>query len=292
MRVLVTGGSGFIGRNIVEQLRDDYEILAPAHAELELTDAGAVAANLAARPVQAVIHCAVRPGHRNAADPSLQLERNLRMFFNLARCAGHWERMIYLSSGAVYDIAAPIVRAREDEAGARVPRDEHGFSRFVIAQCLRDGLPIVELRPFGVFGKYEDYAIRFISNAICKSLFDLPVTLRQDRRFSYLFIDDLMPVLSHFLEGAPRSGAFNVVPDEPVTLLSLARKVVAASGKDLPIVVAREGLGLEYTGDNAKLKAEMPALHTTPIDDAVADLFDWYEANKEQLVYDALLVDK
>ena len=61
-----------------------------------------------------------------------------------------------------------------------MPDDEHGFSRYVIAGLRPRDERVVELRPFGVFGPYEDYAIRFISNAICKTLFDLPVTLRQD----------------------------------------------------------------------------------------------------------------
>ena len=61
----------------------------------------------------------------------------------------------------------------------------------------------MELRLFGVFGRHEDYAIRFISNAICKTLFDLPITLRQNRTFSYLYVDDLGPIV----ERCPASNA-------------------------------------------------------------------------------------
>lgn len=292
MKVLLTGGSGFIGRNVVEQLGGRYEILAPTHTELELTDADAVAAWLVRHPVDAVIHAAVRPGHRNAADPSRQLEINLRMFTNLTRHPDAWGSMIYLSSGAAYSTQADVVRAREGDVGRRVPNDEHGFSRYVLAQLARQTANCVELRPFGVFGKYEDYAIRFISNAICKTLFDLPVTLRRDRSFSYLWVDDLMPVLAHFLEAPAASGAFNVTPDASDSLRDLAGLVVAVSGKDLPVVVAEEGVGLEYTGDNARLRAEMPDLRFTPTSEAVERLYEWYAAHKSGIVYERLLVDK
>jgi UDP-glucose 4-epimerase len=292
VRVLLTGGSGFIGRCIIEQLGEAHEILAPPHAELELTDAGSVAAWLHLHPVDAVIHAAVRPGHRNAADPSRQLEINLRMYANLVRCRDDWGRLLYLSSGAVYGTQKDVVRATEADVGRVVPADQHGFSRYVIAGLARDDERVVELRPFGVFGPHEDYAIRFISNAICKTLFDLPVTLRQDRRFSYLCVDDLMPVLEYFLQGGAAGRAYNVTPGAVDSLRELANLVVAVSGKDLPIHVAREGVGLEYTGDNRRLVEEIPGLGFTPTSDAVERLYEWYAARKEAIVYERLLVDR
>ena len=86
-KLFITGGSGFIGRNIVEAFSDKYELLAPTHAELELLDENAVKAYLEKHKVDIVIHSAVRPGHRNAKDPSNQMVSNTRMFFNLARNA-------------------------------------------------------------------------------------------------------------------------------------------------------------------------------------------------------------
>jgi UDP-glucose 4-epimerase len=292
VKVLVTGASGFIGRHIVEQLGERYEILSPTHGELDLCDANAVAAWLTRHPVDAVIHAAVRPGHRNAADPSRQLDINLRMYANLVRCRDQWGRLICLSSGAVYGSQGDILRAAEADEGRVVPIDAHGFSRYVIAALARHDDRVVELRPFGVFGPYEDYAIRFISNAVCKTLFDLPVTLRQDRRFSYLYVADLMPVLEHFLEHDAARTAYNVVPDACQLLHSLADLVVEISGKDLPVQVAREGMGLEYTGDNARLRQAMPGLRFTPVEDAVERLYRWYADHKRSIVYKELLVDK
>jgi dTDP-4-dehydrorhamnose reductase len=42
MKVLVTGASGFIGRNLREGLSREFEVHAPVHAELELLDTAAV----------------------------------------------------------------------------------------------------------------------------------------------------------------------------------------------------------------------------------------------------------
>jgi UDP-glucose 4-epimerase len=292
VRILVTGGSGFIGRHLALALRGRHDVLAPTHAELEVSDADAVAAWFARHPVDAVVHTAVRPGHRNAADPSRQLDINLRMYFNLLRCRHSWGRMIYLSSGAVYGVQRDIVRATEDEVGAVVPVDEHGFSRYVMAELVAAAEGVVELRPFGVFGPGEDYAIRFISNAICKTLFDLPVTLRRDRRFSYLYVDDIAPVVERFLARGGGHKAYNVTPDASCRLRELAQLVVRLSGKDLPILVGEEGMGLEYTGDNSRLRAELPGLRFTPLEEAVRRLYGWYADHRDVIDHEALLVDK
>ena len=57
---MVTGGSGFVGSNVVHVLaRHDAEVLAPGHAELELTDAGAVARYVRATSPEGIVHTAI-----------------------------------------------------------------------------------------------------------------------------------------------------------------------------------------------------------------------------------------
>jgi UDP-glucose 4-epimerase len=297
MRILVTGGSGFIGRNLVEYLSRSHEVLAPTHEELDLADSDALDAWFAGHEVDVVVHGAVRPGHRNAADPSRQLWTNLRMFYGLMRNEHRFGRLVLLSSGAVYDVARPLDRVGEEQLGASLPLDDHGLSKYTIAryveQVHRTGdADVVELRLFGVFGKYEDYAIRFVSNAICKSLFDLPITLRQDRTFSYLYVNDLGPIVERFLAGRHAAAAYNVVPDWTDDLYDIAGKVRDRSGKDLPIVVGTPGTGLPYCASNVRLRREFPDMSFTPVDTAVGSLYDWYAENLAVINRSALMADK
>ena len=292
MKLMVTGGSGFIGRNLIEYLSKSHSVYFPTHAELELTDENAVRAYFDLHKFDAVIHSAVRPGHRNAKDPSKQLFINLRMFHNILRNRHSFGKLIFLSSGAVYDVSKPMQKVREDDFDTYVPSDEHGFSKYIIAKNVENLDNVVELRIFGIFGKYEDYAIRFISNAICKALFDLPITLRQDRMFDYLYIDDLMPVIDYFLAAAGKYKAYNVTPDSAVGLFELAGKVRRIAEKDVPITVGTPGRGLEYSGNNGRLREEISSLKFTPIDAAIRSLYDWYLDNKGSIDKSQLLVDK
>lgn len=292
MNVLLTGGSGFIGRNICEQLRDKYTILSPSHAELDLLDDIRVTDYFDAHYIDVVIHSAVKPGHRNAKDPTNLFYSNTRMYYNLARQSGKYGKMIVLGSGAIYDTSVDLHKVSEDSYVHSLPGDDHGFSKYVCARDIEKTRNIVELRLFGVFGKYEDYAIRFISNAICKALFDLPITIKQNRKFDYLYIDDLMPILEYFINKESAYKAYNVTPNHEIELYALANMVRQISGKNLPIIIHNDGMGLEYSGDNSRLKSELGALKFTPIQLAVEQLFQWYSDHRDKIVKDYLLVDK
>ncbi len=292
LKVFITGGTGFIGRNLVERLQPIHHVLAPTHQELDLLDEAAVRHFFERHTVDVVIHAAVAPGHRNAKDPTNLVFKNTRMFFNLIRNAGRFEKLIHLSSGAVYDQRQGVARTTEDSFDKHVPSDESGFSKYVCSKYIERAGNIVELRPFGVFGKYEDYEIRFISNVICKTLYDLPITIKQNRRFDYLYADDLVQVVGWFITHDAKHKFYNVTSGAAMELQELARMVLEISGKQLEIVIATPGMGPEYSGDNSRLRTELPALDFTPISQAMGRLYTWYTQNVQSIRKEALLADK
>ena len=291
--ILLTGGSGFIGRNILESyLTDKYCILAPSSRELDLRDEDSVDAYFRTHRVDVVVHAAVKPTHRNAKDRSDLFYSNTRMFFNLERHKQDYEKMLVIGSGAIYDCRYYRPKMKEDEYLQHIPADEHGYCKYVCGQIIEQSDNLYDLRVFGIFGKYEDYAIRFISNAICKTLFDLPITIKQNRLFDYLFVDDLMPVLSWFIDHHPQYHSYNITPPSSVSLYDLAMLVNRISGKNLPISVATPGMGLEYSGDNHRLLEEYQTIRYTKLEDAVSQLYDWYENHKSLIDRNLLLIDK
>jgi UDP-glucose 4-epimerase len=291
-KVFLTGGSGFIGRNIIESLGSKYEILAPRHKELELTDENAVKEYFANNKIDVVLHCATKPGHRNVKDTSGLLYTNLKMFFNIHSCMAKTQKMIYIGSGSEYDYRYYLPKMKENYFDNHVPCDESGFSKYLIAKYIENSANCVNLRVFGMFGKYEDYAIRFISNAICKTIFDLPVTIKQNRKFDYVYISDLMPVIEYFIENDCKYKTYNITPDKSVELLEIAEIVKKISGTNLSVKVAEKGIGLEYSGDNTRIKKEIPALSFTPIERSIKELYQWYLNNKSSINKSALLQDK
>jgi UDP-glucose 4-epimerase len=295
VRVLLTGGSGFIGRHVADRLRASHEVLTPTHADLELSDAAAVRRWLVAHPVDAVVHAAVKPGHRSAPDLTRLVEINLRQFFNLVRCRASFARFVVVTSGAVYGMDRPVSRFAERQLGDEVPADEHGFSKYVEALWLAGDHEAVELRPFGVYGPGEDYAIRFISNACCKALLGMPVTLHRDRQFSYVWVQDLAAVVDRALGGTAGGlapGAYNVTPGEPVSLRTIADLVVRMSGCDVPVVIADDEPGPDYSGDGSRLAATAPDLTFVSIERGIEMLLRWYAERIGSIDRSALETDR
>jgi UDP-glucose 4-epimerase len=283
VKVLITGAGGFIGRNLLEQYDGRLQVAAPSRAELDLLDAEAVRAYLERHRFDAVIHAATDRSTRKLGSGPELLNRNCRMFFNLARNPHTFGRMLFLSSGAVYDRAHCRPRMSEADFDKCVPADDYGFSKYICAKAV-DGMDrVYELRLFGVFGPYEDWQVRFISNACCRALFDMPVVMRQNVFFDYLDVEDLGRILECFATRRLGHKQYNICTGRTVDLQTLAEKVVAASGKALHIEVRNAGLGNEYSGDNSRMLAEIPGFPFRDLDESIARLYRWYEARKQTI---------
>ncbi len=114
------------------------------------------------------------------------LEYNLRIFHNFAKCSHLYQKMFYTGSGAEFDKHFPICSVSEEDFAKTVPIDQYSLMKYTISQYIEKSDNICNLRLFGIFGKYEYYPVKFISNVCCKAIKDLPLTMRQNVYFGYL----------------------------------------------------------------------------------------------------------
>ncbi len=285
-KILLTGGSGFIGKNLREALSDRYEIFAPSHAELDLLDDAAVSRYIRQNQIDDIIHAAVHVPMFHGE--TQEYYNDMRMFFNLARNSGEVEKILYFGSGAEYDKRYDIRMVREEAIGRTLPATEYGLAKYTMNELARRSDNIYNLRLFGIFGKYELFYIKFLSNLCCKAVYDLPLTVRRDCYFDFLYIADLPAIVEWFLEGTPRCHDYNVCSGSEYLLTELAQKVVACSGKQLPIRLLSEERNLDYSASNARLMEEMPSLRLTDMETALGELYAYYEKIKDSVDRDTL----
>ncbi len=287
-RILLTGAGphGFIGRNLASALGERYEVFTPSSQELNLCDYDALARYVDEYRIGTVIHGAIQNVTRVGCENAML--HDMQMFYNIEKLAGHLDKVLYFGSGAEFDKRFPMERIQETELGRSVPVDYYGLEKYVMALHARASRNIYNLRLFGIFGKYEEWQSKFISNLCCKAVYDLPLTVRQNCMFDFLYIDDLAPIVAWFLEHVPKYHDYNVCTGQPVDLLSIAETILEVSGKQLPVIVAKEGWNLAYTADASRLTEEIGNIHLFSMRDAITDLYSYYQRYQTEIAYTEL----
>jgi len=151
--IVVTGGAGFVGLNVVEQLvaRGDavlvFDVAAPrldVPYELgDVADAGVVERLFAKHRPQALVHMAAitADAERDARDPPRIAEVNLIGTLNVLESARRHgvRRIVHASTGALYGAAGVGVREPLDEERDRpLPETMYGITKYAAERaCLR-----------------------------------------------------------------------------------------------------------------------------------------------------------
>lgn len=196
--------------------------------------------------------------------------------------------MIYFGSGAEFGRENWIPKMKEEYFDQHVPQDQYGFSKYIMTKYAQSNSNIYNLRLFAVFGKYEDWRVRFISNACCSAVFGLPIKINQNAFFDFMYIDDLIKIIKWFIDNKPRNKVYNICTGRAVDFKSLTEEIIKISGKSTQILIKAEGLSKEYSGDNFLLLKELKNFKFTPIDEAVKYLYNWYDSNKQIIEKDKL----
>lgn len=290
MKILITGANGFIGRNLAEKLSKIYQTEAPAKEELNLLDEENVEKYLRRHKFDVIIHSAgVRSSVNAGSTPYDFLDGNLRMFYNLERCRDCYGRLYYFGSGAEYDMRHYMPFMKEEYFGMHVPSDPYGFSKYIMSKTCGAADNICDLRLFGVYGKYEEWDRRFISNAICRALKGMDITIQKNVYFDYLWIDDLCSIVRWLIEHKPLHRHYNVCRGSRIDLYSLAVMIRGVLGIGCDIVVSQQGWKSEYTGSNARLLEEMGNFQYTGYEESVRELCEYYKSNMGMIDADKLI---
>lgn len=271
-RVLVTGGTGFVGRNVIPILQERFEVVAPKRVELDLSDETCVAQYLEQSDAEFLVHCAIVNPDKEIDCGKGIYDDTMRAFETLIRHP--FKKIVYIGSGAEYDKTFDIAGVTEEDVGTRVPSDEYGLVKLAMNEIARKSDNIFNLRIFGCYGRYEPER-RFLRHAIGCCLKGEELTIRRDCRFSYVNVVDLGRAMIRFLDGSPRHHDYNICGGRPYLLSELAEIVRRRTGTQVSVRLLAPGLANEYTGSDVRFKKEFPDFVYMPIEAGIDDEIAW-----------------
>lgn len=313
MKVLVTGGAGFIGHHLVRALLDrgdevsvidDYRTglparLDPFRARIRLIEGDirdAAAMDAAVEGASVVLHEAALPSvSRSVVDPRLTTDINVNGTIEvmLAAARAGVRRVVLAGSSSVYGSNKVLPRREEQAADPRSPYATSKLAAELLVHQLGElhGIETVVLRYFNIYGpgqdpnsEYSAVVPRFITAALRSERPIIHGDGRQSRDFTH--IDNVVFANLRAAEAAGASGVTaNIGCGGRYSLLDLL-DAIRARLPDLPEPVfeaPRAGDVRHSQADVGLASSRLGYRVVTPFAVGIERTVDWYQADSSSL---------
>lgn len=308
MKLLVTGGLGFIGSNFCRYILEkhsDYELI-----NVDKIGIGANPANLRdiennkrytfikgdicnpqltnrlIHQVDAVVNIAAETHvDRSIADPNLFLENNTVGTFTILeaiRKHNHKARLLQVSTDEVYGEA---LEGSFTENTPPKPSNPYSASKaaadmFVLSYHKTFGLNVVITRCTNNFGPYQ-LPEKLIPKTVIRALRDLPIPiygLGHNIR-DWIYVQDHCEAIATVLEKGDSGEVYNVSAGNEVPNIDIARKIIGLLNKPeslITFVEDRPGHDTRYSLDSSKLRSSLGWAPKSSFETSLESTVKWY----------------
>ncbi|MEK6758959.1 MAG: NAD-dependent epimerase/dehydratase family protein [Deltaproteobacteria bacterium] len=253
MRVLVTGGTGFIGGPLLKLLSSETDIEAVVLArrpgkdhgniryiEADLSESRSVEAFASsAGSFDVLVHLMALIPTVGAADPGPHeyVRQNIGATVNLIAClGGRVKRVVY---GSTLDVYGPVTALPVTEAHQTEPLTCYGATKLAAEKllavfCRERGIPLSILRFSQVYGPGEPVikAIPAFISAVVDGRPPVVFGDGSDLR-DYVYVDDAAAAVMSAVKGDASGGVFNISGGRPVSLLEVLETIITAGKTSL-----------------------------------------------------------
>jgi GDP-4-dehydro-6-deoxy-D-mannose reductase len=295
MRALVTGAGGFVGRHLVAHLTeagDDVCTTDPATGGADITDAAAIAAELAEAAPEVVYHLAGWADVGGSwARPVDAFRANAEGTLNVLTAAQEAgvQRVVAVSSADVYGQAGPDEMPLTEESPLR-PSSPYAASKVAadylgLQAWLGHGLPVLRVRAFNHLGPGQ--TDRFVASALASRIAQAErdggttltvgnLTARRD----YTDVRDVVRAYRLLAERGEPGEAYNVCSGVDLAVQDIVDRLLALATVDLELEVDQSLFRPVDTpvlrGSHDKITAATGWRPEIALDTTLADLLaDW-----------------
>lgn len=251
-RVVVTGGSGLVGRAICKKLEEaGFLVLKPTHAELDLLDSKETFAYFKSIRPSILVAAAAKVGGimANINDPVKFLVENTNIQTNtfLAAASAGVERIVFLGSSCIYPRESPQPMREEFlHTGPLEPTNEsYAIAKLAGIQLLRAleqerGIQQITLIPSNIYGPGDSFNEfkSHVASALIRKFVDA-VENRKElvevwgsglARRELLHSEDLADATEFVISNRVSGGILNVGTGKDISIAELARLIADLAG--------------------------------------------------------------
>ena len=313
MKILVTGGCGFIGSNFIRHLfqsRGDavsivnLDKLTYAANPANLADVATRAnyrfirgdiadpevVSSAMEGCDAVVNFAAETHvDRSLLGDASFIETDVRGVFVLleeARRRGGLSRFIQISTDEVYGTIASGSFREESPLNPRNPyaASKAGGDRLAYSYWASYGLPVVITRASNNYGPYQ-YPEKLIPLFVTNAIDDQPLPLYGDGRNvrDWLYVKDHAAAIDFLLEKGVPGETYNIAGGNEAENIAITKRVLSLLRKPenlIRFVDDRPGHDRRYSLDAGKL-ARLGFTSATPFEAGLAETVDWYSRHED-----------
>jgi GDP-4-dehydro-6-deoxy-D-mannose reductase len=295
VRAYVTGGVGFVGTWLVRHLRAAGDEVTVAGLDVDVTDFGAIAADLAAAAPEVVYHLAARADVAASwADPAETLRVNatgtLGVLEAARRCPAP-PRVLLVSSAEVYGGGAGDGTPLGEEAALR-PVTPYAASKAAaellgLQAFLGSGLEVVRARPFNHVGPGQGaaFVVSGLASRVVRAEREadgvVPVgNLSAARDFTD--VRDVVRAYRLIVERGTAGEAYNVCSGRSTSISDIAAMLAAQATSPVELrsdpALQRPSDVPLVQGDPSKLEALTGWQPEIELETTLADVLEWWRA--------------
>ncbi len=315
MKILVTGGAGFIGSDLVRRLgREGFKVSVvdkltyagdPRRIEevkdkinfyrQNITDLEGLEAVFAREKPEVVVHYAAETHvDRSILDPDIFVKTNVIGTLNLLKLSLKYriKKFVHISTDEVYGELPLDSNSKFTEESPLLPNSPYSASKASAEMLVRSfmetyDLPGVVVRASNAYGPWQ-YPEKLIPLSIARLLSNekIPVYGTGQNVRTWLFVEDFTEAILKIMEKGKDGEIYNVGSAEEKRNIEVIRKLLELLDKSedfIEFVPDRPGHDLRYAVDTTKIEKELGWRARVDFEEGMRRTVEWYLENRDWL---------